>query len=636
MFVQGRGRVMSACAFVAPHHTNAISLTSHQHQQERYHRRYGCSFSSSELINFLSSTSMSGHQKRYKVSTMMNHNNKENIHSSTKNPFLRFVYASPSKSTAASGSKFNSALGGISSTKATAGSTRAFSVSLNSSKKKNDESESNDNNTASNQDNNDKLAKDSPSPKPKRSRKMEQSKKEKKKKKVKEQISHTSTSLLHPSEFNNGVIPKPKSLSPSAIITFKACPQQYLFQYLYKIKEPPNQVLTKGTMCHSALEKIYGYPPHQRTLKNLSNLYRILWREKRAQEPYDTLFRVEKVPPPPLTQLSFPKSYESDSSTDDEQSDDESLKICIEEEEKDDDDADKMEKEGVTYEWDYAAEKKWGQEALRLLKNYVTLEDPSQIKFPNPIEREMWLSKSLPLDPTKGATGYTSTSPPPLFHKNSHDTFLVRGIVDRIDLIKVPTTPENYNDEDCEPALRVVDYKTGKAPDFKYSQKMNYKIANENFFQLKIYALLYREISKDLDLNLSLSNGTKKVTKAEKLGQKYQIPDMRKLRLMYLTSHLPNEEAAYVDMDLGATQEERDSALQEVHMELSNTWRDILKLVETQDPKAFHHCDRSFCSCHKLRPLFVNGTLWSKENGDELLELNHEDSQTTVDSEQSK
>jgi hypothetical protein len=83
---------------------------------------------------------------------------------------------------------------------------------------------------------------------------------------------------------------------------------------------------------------------------------------------------------------------------------------------------------------------------------------------------------------------------------------------------------------------------------------------------------------------------------------------MRFLRLLYLTS--VNQEAVALDMDLGDTLQERDLALNDIHAELSDIWKDIHTLVDTQDPKAFHHCDRKWCFCHKLRPKFEPGTLY--------------------------
>ena len=84
--------------------------------------------------------------------------------------------------------------------------------------------------------------------------------------------------------------------------------------------------------------------------------------------------------------------------------------------------------------------------------------------------------------------------------------------------------------------------------------------------------------------------------------------DLRYLKLHYLNSE--NGQAKPWEMDLGETQDIRDEELQKVHQDLSKIWMDITSLVAKQDPKAFSHCDRSFCFCHICRKRFVPGTVW--------------------------
>ena len=116
---------------------------------------------------------------------------------------------------------------------------------------------------------------------------------------------------------------------------------------------------------------------------------------------------------------------------------------------------------------------------------------------------------------------------------------------------------------------------------------MNERIQNEAFYQLLVYALLWRESKKEETLPL------------------------RYLRLLYLTS--VEERAVTMDMDLGATMAERDAVLQAVHADLARVWQEIQRLVALQDPTAWKGCDRSFCYCHKCRPRFVPGTVWEYE-----------------------
>jgi RecB family exonuclease len=108
-----------------------------------------------------------------------------------------------------------------------------------------------------------------------------------------------------------------------------------------------------------------------------------------------------------------------------------------------------------------------------------------------------------------------------------------KRLLDRLDIVRV----SNY-----DLALRVVDYNTGKAPNLEYSKATNKKIAEEAMYQLKIYALLLRE------------NGL----------------EVRFLRLLFLTSD--SGSGQYLDMDLGATQRERDVVLQEIHADVSRVY----------------------------------------------------------------
>lgn len=357
---------------------------------------------------------------------------------------------------------------------------------------------------------------------------------------------------LHPYMLFDGNIPTPKSLSPSAAAEFKACPQSYLFQYLYGIRQPTNLALAKGSLCHSALEELFDLQPNERTLDNLQNLFRKHWSKERMTEQYGHLFDDQDELTGRLTRNT-------------------------------------------------EAERKWGNEALELLGNYYRLEDPRLVPQPNPIEREIWVQAKLCLDPTHGSTG---SDPKPCMDQddngNKEERFLVRGIVDRLDYVAVPPSPRDAFDPDgrtVKTAVRIVDYKTGKAPNFKYSAATNKRIAEENMWQLKIYALLLREM---------ITNGK---TSSKGGNLKFiSSNDLRLLRLMYLTSE--EGEARYLDLDLGETETERNETLQQVHKELVEIWKGIMTLVNTQDPRMFPHCDRKFCFCHKVRPKFEFGSLY--------------------------
>ena len=345
----------------------------------------------------------------------------------------------------------------------------------------------------------------------------------------------TEDHLIHPDQL--GEIPYPTSLSPSAVMEFKKCPQSYLFQYLYKMKQPTSLALAKGSMCHEALEKIFDLEPQERTLEHLHNFLRVSWSSHRLSDTYRFLFETS---------------------------------------------------DGVR---DVGAEQEWGRSALQLLDNYYKVEDPRTVTRPNPLKREIWLTAHLTVDPTLGATGYVTggaapgndaqLSPPA--DSPTPPTFLVRGIVDRLDMVRTASR---------QVALRIVDYKTGKAPQFKYSRPFNEKIREEAFYQLKVYALLLKEKGADLEQTKAM--------------------DLRLLRLLFLTSE--EGRAKFLDYDLGETELARDKAFQEVHQDLSNVWTSIIDLVSTQDPKAFVGCDRSFCYCHQCRTRFFPHTVWEPSN----------------------
>jgi|UPI000581A9EF hypothetical protein len=345
--------------------------------------------------------------------------------------------------------------------------------------------------------------------------------------------------LLDPQTLHNGTIPYPTALSPSAILEFQKCPQSYLFQYLYKLKQPTSLALAKGSMLHHALEQVYDLQPAERDLSTLQNLFRRVWSQNRESDVYRDLF-------------ATPEAAR-----------------------------------------DLAMESVWGREGLQLLQNYVRLENPQAVTRPNPVQREIWVRAHLTIDSSQGATGYVlpGRKPQATSTPNNKDAaaFLVRGIVDRLDMVRTP--------ESKQAVLQIVDYKTGKAPHLKYSAGMNQKIRDEALFQLQIYALLLRE--KQLQKQQQFEDDA---------AASSQTLPVRFLRLLYLTN--VNDQAETLDMDLGATPLERDSRLQDVHAQISTVWNSIIDMVSRQDPHAFVGCDRSFCYCHKCRSRFVPGSVW--------------------------
>ena len=201
-------------------------------------------------------------------------------------------------------------------------------------------------------------------------------------------------------------------------------------------------------------------------------------------------------------------------------------------------------------------ERAWGLQCLELLDNYLAFEDPASLPAGEPLAHEAWLSADL-----QGPV--------------SEDSVRLVGKVDRLD---VSTEGDG---------VVIVDYKTGKPPNLKYSKETNERIRTAAFFQLRCYALLLARGALPPELDTSRAPAR-----------------AQKLRLLYLGTErggdavataveeeLPDDELAYGKM-LDATQ-----------AEVTDVWAEIKALVEKNDPNAFCNCTRSFCSCHDLRPL---------------------------------
>ena len=186
-----------------------------------------------------------------------------------------------------------------------------------------------------------------------------------------------------------------KNLSPSRASQFKTCPKQYKFANVDKIKEPTTEVQAKGTTVHQALEDLYDLPKEERTPDNLYNLFRAAWTKVRSDDEHVNLFQ------------------------------------NVEE------------------------EKEWGVDALNLLANYLTLENPEEIE---PLEKERWVRGSI-------------------------EDLNLRGILDRMD-------------RDKDGNLIIIDYKSGKAPAAKYKEP--------RFFAMKLYALLIKEELGEMPKELKL------------------------------------------------------------------------------------------------------------------------------------
>lgn len=178
--------------------------------------------------------------------------------------------------------------------------------------------------------------------------------------------------------------PIPDSLSPSRIQSFTSCPLAFRFSSVEKLPDPPTIHTTKGTAVHRTLELLLGLPAEDRT-------------EDAAVELHHTT-RSEYDEHPDLVSLRLS---------------------------------------------DVEREKFW-TDALSLVRNYFSMEDPREIS-PEGIE--------LRIEAPMGE-------------------FTLRGIIDRLERTR-------------DGALIITDYKTGRSP--RDSQ------TKDRMTQMMLYAWLCRE-----------------------------------------------------------------------------------------------------------------------------------------------
>lgn len=407
-------------------------------------------------------------------------------------------------------------------------------------------------------------------------------------------------------------IPLPSKLSPTSLECFTKCHQAFFFLHILKLKPDPPMTpeLARGIICHKALEDVFDLTPPQRTLENLQNLFRREWSEKRRhrQQHQQEQFNNDGA-------LKNENSSESESYDSLFRIDDNGGGIAS----------------NATSPYDIDAEIDWGQTSLQMLKNYYELEDPRNV---TPLMREMWVHAKFPTCDTE------SDAHVELRDGEEDPHFIVRGKIDRIDIMLRSNNHEGA-------ILRIIDYKTGKKPHFKYSAATNERISNEQFWKMKVYALVLHKMilqseaieqmqsedssensGKDIDYRFGLSWELRQKL-LQRLGYENEKGTFRwselvsidSLRLMYLTSHLDDMAANYnipADATIGKAAyleyslNEFIPLLDQTEKEVISIQRQIKELVEMQDPRAWHHCSWKYCSCHEMRDRFINGTVSNK------------------------
>lgn len=363
--------------------------------------------------------------------------------------------------------------------------------------------------------------------------------------------------------------------------------------------------LARGIMCHTALEELFDLRPADRNLINLENLFRRAWKKVRGERRLNS-------------KLIIPVDAEGFSNNKEKNIYDALFR-------KKDDDEKRM-----SASYDIESERDWGQSSLRLLKNYMELEDPSHH---SPLIREMWVHARFPSVNNSN-------------NLNADDDFIIKGKIDRIDIVPTNTSSDRVQ-------LQIIDYKTGKKPWFKYSQSVNDRIFQDQFWKMKVYALvLWKMILQTMDeepaVEFHENGGVRRQNDQYKyrLSWEFQqrlrnamsslrindtrwsnVLELTSLRLIHLTSHVDDDsvnspkasmngksssigKATYLDFALDDPAVFESVVLEQTEREVKAIIHGIKTLVDTQSPHSFKHCDWRYCSCHEFRRRFRPGSVY--------------------------
>lgn len=89
----------------------------------------------------------------------------------------------------------------------------------------------------------------------------------------------------------------PPYLSPSAIGTFRQCPQKFKLSRIDKLSEPPTWHTHLGTFVHDVLEHMYQQSPDVRTVEGVRSLAAERWAAGGWQEKVESLEEARKLGP---------------------------------------------------------------------------------------------------------------------------------------------------------------------------------------------------------------------------------------------------------------------------------------------------------------------------------------------------
>ncbi|TAK69769.1 MAG: PD-(D/E)XK nuclease family protein [Actinomycetota bacterium] len=208
------------------------------------------------------------------------------------------------------------------------------------------------------------------------------------------------------------------------------CPLLYRFRVVDRLPERPSPAAVRGTVVHAVLESLFDLPPADRTLQRAIDLVPQAWERVAAEQP-------------DLAELLFadPAVRRTPVAADDESGGSDAGGGGPAGGERAAGDAGGGDSAGGESAGGAAELRDWLDSMAPLLTTYFELEDPTRLE---PAEREMRVEIEL------------------------ESGLVLRGFVDRLDV-----APSGE--------LRVVDYKTGRAPGQGFEAKA--------MFQMRVYGL---------------------------------------------------------------------------------------------------------------------------------------------------
>jgi putative RecB family exonuclease len=211
------------------------------------------------------------------------------------------------------------------------------------------------------------------------------------------------------------------SLSPSRASDFMTCPLLYRFRVIDKLPERPSAAAARGTVVHAVLERLFDLPAAQRTPERARGMVEGEWSRLLEAEPRLRELFTAGLASVDVEDADAPARLPAEVPAES---------------------AESAEANGAGPEFTGPEFTAWLAEIASLLERYFALEDPRRLE---PAERELYVETVL-------SSGLA-----------------LRGYVDRLD---VAPTGE----------MRVVDYKTGRAPGVGFEARA--------MFQMRFYALV--------------------------------------------------------------------------------------------------------------------------------------------------